>query len=756
MSSFKVTLLEEYNSDHVTASLPKLKRVSNLHKKDLEKLEYDCFREVEYNAMSKYGPFSPFCKDGLPAVKLPRCLVHASLIGTSVLRIRPEVLVCEFAAECADDNPFPVVKFPDGLPSGAQARALFASANVHLGDGLRDLVCPPEPSCGTLPKVLVQSEVTPDQYSETDDALCILATMAQYMTKVYRLSPSSCNFPKDSEKKLARIFDIVVFMHLKALVPLLADHGVNVALISPDGLLLKTQPTADALGHAADTISVECASDWPPVKRTLVTAAAEGAQGADLPELPELPPVKKPEFASWPEAKSDITVLQRGTWDEFYDLRRARELLHWSYLPGMARKYLKDLVEKDHCARSVTYGHPHDFPFHLYEMPEEPSKAPIGLQTMPRWLCRILMRRDVRLLTGIVEHPIDFNRVRLLSTILKFFDDNRPAHVCVMAPVPEGLLIRGCSPAEPLEDQLPVLTTYIADHLGYAVQFGMERFCPLPDDPSPFAGPGSNYDLKMILPYEDLYPYQKQIVDEMEMPVNDRTVTWVWNGAGNIGKSWLAKYLSHHFQCILVGGKDSNMKHAIAKAIEVGGLDAVIVDLPRSRMNYTDSLYGTLEDVKNALFFSGKYESGQVMTNPPRIYVFANQPPKPCEEDSGWSADRYDVRNVSEGPFEAWTVLEARHAEKMRQLADIVAEGRRQTAASIATAKAIARQSELQANLNPLKSLAMRLQAVAAGTTPPPPCREDDPEVWDHFQKFPEQLPEQLTADDAPSPKRAK
>lgn len=88
------------------------------------------------------------------------------------------------------------------------------------------------------------------------------------------------------------------------------------------------------------------------------------------------------------------------------------------------------------------------------------------------------------------------------------------------------------------------------------------------------------------------------------------------------------------------------MKHAIARWKEITGHYPVtiIIDLARSD-KITANGYRTIEEIKNAIFFSGKYDSGMVASvNPPHIVVFANVAPKV----KLMSRDRWDIRRINE------------------------------------------------------------------------------------------------------------
>jgi len=121
----------------------------------------------------------------------------------------------------------------------------------------------------------------------------------------------------------------------------------------------------------------------------------------------------------------------------------------------------------------------------------------------------------------------------------------------------------------------------------------------------------------------DLYEWQRNLVDIMEQEPNDRTIYWYWEEVGNVGKSALVRYLCIKHGAMLVSGKGADIKYQIANAVEPP--DIIIWDIPRTAENYVN--YSALEEVKNGCFASNKYESKMVIINPPHIVCFANFEP---------------------------------------------------------------------------------------------------------------------------------
>ena len=69
--------------------------------------------------------------------------------------------------------------------------------------------------------------------------------------------------------------------------------------------------------------------------------------------------------------------------------------------------------------------------------------------------------------------------------------------------------------------------------------------------------------------------------------------------------------------------------------------ELICVNIPRS-YDTTYLSYEGLENIKDMLFYSGKYEGGMVVGNSPHLLVFANEAP----DLSRLSADRWNIKNI--------------------------------------------------------------------------------------------------------------
>ncbi len=138
---------------------------------------------------------------------------------------------------------------------------------------------------------------------------------------------------------------------------------------------------------------------------------------------------------------------------------------------------------------------------------------------------------------------------------------------------------------------------------------------------------------------EDLEVWQEDILKLIAEPCTDtRTIHWFWEPKGGIGKTEFCKYLCVHKKDVrYVTGRAVDMKYSIVKFVEKHkrGPKVLLCDFPREYENYVS--YMGIEQMKNEIFFSGKYESDQCIYNSPHLLCFANFPPRlPALSEDRW------------------------------------------------------------------------------------------------------------------------
>lgn len=146
-----------------------------------------------------------------------------------------------------------------------------------------------------------------------------------------------------------------------------------------------------------------------------------------------------------------------------------------------------------------------------------------------------------------------------------------------------------------------------------------------------------------ILDDDRLYDWQKDILSILTDDPHDRLIYWYWSKEGNVGKSTFCKYLVLKYNALVISGNAKDMKYAIKEWIDNTGEypPIIILDVARST-NVKKLSYEGFEEVKNGLFFSGKYESGMCVGNPPHFLVFSNNEPVYDK----MSQDRWQVLNI--------------------------------------------------------------------------------------------------------------
>lgn len=167
---------------------------------------------------------------------------------------------------------------------------------------------------------------------------------------------------------------------------------------------------------------------------------------------------------------------------------------------------------------------------------------------------------------------------------------------------------------------------------------GAEEYCrksvTRQDGPWEYPEPVGKYDhIKIIT---ELYPWQKDLTEIVLKEPDDRSIIWWWEPTGKTGKTSWAKYMCVKHKAAYVKGKRKDMLYAAT----LQESPIYIIDL--SRCDEHDVPYEGMEDLKNGIFFSGKYESCQVIRNCPHIVVLANYPP----DRSRLSLDRWIIHRI--------------------------------------------------------------------------------------------------------------
>lgn len=148
--------------------------------------------------------------------------------------------------------------------------------------------------------------------------------------------------------------------------------------------------------------------------------------------------------------------------------------------------------------------------------------------------------------------------------------------------------------------------------------------------------------LKII---ENLYPYQKKIVDMVREEPNDRDIIWIF-GDYNIGKTALSKYLVFHK--LAFGPLDGEKRHMLSVIAQNKNEECFILYLTADESKYQkNSFFDVIEKVKDGFFMThfGTDNTEPCIMNSPHILVFANE--RPDFNKTQMDQDRFKVFRVS-------------------------------------------------------------------------------------------------------------
>lgn len=136
-------------------------------------------------------------------------------------------------------------------------------------------------------------------------------------------------------------------------------------------------------------------------------------------------------------------------------------------------------------------------------------------------------------------------------------------------------------------------------------------------------------------------PWQQNVIDIVSGATSQRTIYWLYEKTGAVGKTFLCKFLSLEDSTLICEGKKGDVFNQVNVAIEAGiEPKLVICDIPRVSLEYVS--YQSLEALKNGLMYSGKYEGGKCIFNHPKVVCFANELPK----INAMSLDRWMIYRI--------------------------------------------------------------------------------------------------------------
>lgn len=134
--------------------------------------------------------------------------------------------------------------------------------------------------------------------------------------------------------------------------------------------------------------------------------------------------------------------------------------------------------------------------------------------------------------------------------------------------------------------------------------------------------------------------WQADVLKIIEGSVHDRKIYWFWEPTGNVGKTYVCNYICAKYDVIICDGKKDNIFNQVKVMLIDQEKDpkAVIIDIPRDG----HVIYSVLEQLKNGVIYSGKYEGGQLFLPRLHVVVFSNELP----DMDTMSKDRWVINKI--------------------------------------------------------------------------------------------------------------
>lgn len=145
-------------------------------------------------------------------------------------------------------------------------------------------------------------------------------------------------------------------------------------------------------------------------------------------------------------------------------------------------------------------------------------------------------------------------------------------------------------------------------------------------------------------PHFEFLPWENEVIKYLDSAV-DRTIMWIYDKKGGIGKSTFGAWLADHRDALLLTqfGGGYHSATVIQSARNTGWTgDIAVIDLPRQCAD--KAIYEPIEMIKNGRMTALKYQGQSMAWKPGHVVVFANFLPYRGQ----WSDDRYLVLQVKQ------------------------------------------------------------------------------------------------------------
>lgn len=137
-------------------------------------------------------------------------------------------------------------------------------------------------------------------------------------------------------------------------------------------------------------------------------------------------------------------------------------------------------------------------------------------------------------------------------------------------------------------------------------------------------------------------PWMKELETILRGPEEHRLIHWIWEPEGCTMKTVFAKMMVTELEhVIVINGKGNDIRHCVAEYLNKHGVHPCVVLMNIPRVNKDFVSYEAIENVKDMLFYSGKYEGTMVCGPNPHVLILANDRPETFKmSDDRWKIGR--------------------------------------------------------------------------------------------------------------------
>lgn len=124
-----------------------------------------------------------------------------------------------------------------------------------------------------------------------------------------------------------------------------------------------------------------------------------------------------------------------------------------------------------------------------------------------------------------------------------------------------------------------------------------------------------------------MYPWQRHVLRRIESDPHPRHIYWYMDDEGDVGKTELANWLLVHKDAVKwkPTGKENDCTHNLLEITDCTPPELIICDLPAGEAKNIS--WAAVEQAKNGIVDSNKYQSGRYFGKRPHLFIFSNENP---------------------------------------------------------------------------------------------------------------------------------